>query len=144
MNDPRRDELEDLYRASIYVIHDGDTRIETRIDRPCALLAARLAAAGTGRAALLSACNPQGRELDPETNVQRQGELEAALVEHALAFLPALGRSPDGSWEEPSVLLLDVSEATARDWAARWDQVAFVYYDAEGRGRLHFVEDGSS
>jgi hypothetical protein len=141
MNDTRRDELERLYRASIYVIHDGELRIETRIDQPCAALATRLAAAGIGQAALVSACNPQGRELDPQVNVQRQGEFEAALDADGRRFLPALGRAPDGSWEEPGVLVLDIAEDEARRWAARWEQVAFVQYDARGCGRLHFVED---
>jgi hypothetical protein len=141
MNDARRDELERLYRESVYVIHDGDLRIETLIDQPCARLATWLAAAGAGCAALISACNPQSRELDPQTNLQRQADFEAALHADGLDFLPALGRSPDGHWQEPCVLVLDLSLASARAWAARWEQVAYVQYDARGCGSLQFVED---
>lgn len=136
----RRDALERAYRASVYVIHDGEQRIETCIDRPHRGLAALLERQGVDCAALLSACNPHSRSLPPEQNLARQQALEDALRAAGLRFLPALGRSPDGSWQEPSVLVLGLDTAAACRWAARWEQHAIVHYDAGGRGALCFVD----
>lgn len=132
--------LDARYRASLYVIHSGATRIETRIDRPCAELAQLLRRCSVGTAVLVSACNPDSQPLPPECNLLRQRALEDELNEQDFAFLPALGRSDDGDWQEPSVLVLGISEAEAQAVAARWGQRAFVIYDACGCGRLRYVD----
>jgi hypothetical protein len=131
--------LDAQYRRSLYLVHDGEVRIETRIDLASPPLAALLARHGVAQAALLSACNPDGQRLPAEHNLARQGAFETELRQAGLRFLPALGRSPEGDWQEPAVLLLDADEQRARDWAVRRGQLAWVQYDRYGRGTLRYV-----
>ena len=136
----RDERLAAEYRQSLYVIHSGTTRIETRIDQPCAELAAVLRRCSVDGAVLVSACNPDSQPLPPECNLLRQRALEDELNEQDFAFLPALGRADDGGWQEPGVLVLGISAVEAHAVAARWGQRAFVVYDASGCGRLRFVD----
>ncbi len=136
----RDQRLEAEYRASLYVIHSGSARIETRIEQACPMLAALLARCGVDGAALVSACNPDSQPLPSECNLLRQRALEDELNEQNYALLPAIGRSEDGTWQEPSVLVLGISVAEAQACAARWGQRAWVHYDADGCGRLVLVD----
>lgn len=140
----RDQQLEAAYRDSVYVIHSGTLRIESRIDRECVALAALMRRCGVGTAALISACNPDSQPLPPERNLLRQRAFEDALNEHNYAFLPALGRSADGAWQEPSVLVLGISEEEACGFARQWGQRALVLYDARGCARLRFVDQGGA
>lgn len=134
------DALEAAYRASLYVVHSGNIRIETRIDHACAALAAAMQRCSVQCAALVSACNPDSEPLPAERNLQRQRALEDELNDHDYAFLPAIGQSRDGHWQEPSVLILGISEDDACALGRRWGQRAIVVYDRTGRGRLRFVD----
>jgi 2-alkyl-3-oxoalkanoate reductase len=131
-------ELEAAYRASVYVVRDGGAAIETRIDQPSPALAAALARHGVDRAALITACNPDSRPLSDTENRARQRALKAELAGAEMEFLPAIGRAADGSWKEPSLLVLGIDRAAALACARRWGQRAIVTYDADGCGRLRY------
>jgi 2-alkyl-3-oxoalkanoate reductase len=129
-------ELEAAYRASVYVIRDGSLGIETRIDEPNRQLAATLERHGVERAALITACNPDSRRLSDIENQTRQRQLKAELAAAEMEYLPAIGRAADGSWKEPSLLVLGIDRAAAMACARRWGQRAIVIYDGSGCGRL--------
>ena len=135
------DRLDAVYRASLYVIHSGSTRMETRIDEPCAALTAVMRGCAARTAALMTACNPDSQPLPAERNLPRQRAFEDQLNERDFAFLPAIGQSPDGRWQEPGVLVLGIGDEEACAFARQWGQRAFVLYDETGTGRLRFVDE---
>nr|WP_225444510.1 DUF3293 domain-containing protein [Pseudomarimonas arenosa] len=90
---------------------------------------------------MITACNPQGRPASPTFNRQVMPRLLAALAERDQAWMPAVAMADDGSWCEPGCLLLGTSLALARQWAAEFDQAAWVEYDALGHAHLHWASD---
>lgn len=68
------------------------------------------------------------RSENDAANERLASELRAAGVHHH----PAVGSSPDGSWEEPGYVLVGVDRATAIEWGRRFGQLA-IYEIVDGR-----------
>jgi len=76
---------------------------------------------------VITAYNP-GREASSEENASAQARLLGLLAERGITWLPAVGRSRDASWREPSVAL-EVPEATAIAIADEFQQDAVFAWD---------------
>ncbi|WP_130649203.1 DUF3293 domain-containing protein [Egicoccus halophilus] len=73
---------------------------------------------------VMTAHNPRSRVLPAAENAARNRRLAGDLLAAGLDHHPALGRSPDGTWREPSYALVDVDEAVVLDLADRFGQHA--------------------
>lgn len=131
--------LEAQYRAALYRVFDGARIVTTRIDRREPRIAALLARHGACSGVLMTAWNPQSRPTPAAANAARQAEFEAWLNRAGIGWVPAEGRSVSGDWVEPGVLAFDLDAATAARLALRFDQTAWVAYDATGTGRLVYA-----
>ena len=106
----------------------------------------RVGEAAQGRQlAIITAWNPGSVLTSPWQNRRRQGALRASLRKHKKTFWPAWGGL--GTWREEGLALPDISCAEACDWAARFQQNAFLWLDGRhtwlvfvgqsGAGRRH-------
>ncbi|MFA9430689.1 DUF3293 domain-containing protein [Egicoccus sp. AB-alg2] len=101
--------------------------------------------AGVGHVHVVTACNPRSEVLPAERNRMRNQALAAELAAAGLRSVPAVGRSPDGTWQEPSFavldadtpLLLDVADRHGQHAVYRWtpDELAVVWAGRQ-RGRV--------
>ncbi len=82
---------------------------------------------------VLSACNPRGRLLQASENAERTRLLERQLEADGMSFLPAVARSPDGSWTEPGFAVLDAEVADILALADGYEQSAIYELTVDGR-----------
>ncbi|MGN6162880.1 MAG: DUF3293 domain-containing protein [Marmoricola sp.] len=76
---------------------------------------------------VITAHNP-GRKADAAANDAAQARLLALLHERGIRWRPAIGRSRDRSWAEPSVVV-EIPEREALEIGARFDQDAIFRWD---------------
>jgi hypothetical protein len=122
----RLDALHAAYLATDYVVHAGEDFF-LRIGECCALLDALLSQHGVESWAFVTACNPGSQALADDDNAERMRRLEREVSAKGFPFLLGDGAIPDRSWPaEPSLLILGIDEAGAREIAERYGQLAFV------------------
>jgi hypothetical protein len=132
-----RDELEAAYRAASYRVAGPAGEFMLKVDQHSEPLANLLRGAGVGQAALLTAFNPQSEVQTAEWNRAAQARLRAELAAGGYQLVAACNGDPAGQWPvEESVLALGMDLAAARECAARYQQVAFLWMDAGGIPRL--------
>ena len=115
-----------LYRGAEFVVEDGDLRFTIRVDERCAALDDLLARCGGERWAYLTAWNPGTTRRSDVSNRRTQARLLEAVRRANLQVFRGVGRAPDGSHEEESVLVVGMSEEDACDLGARFGQWAIV------------------
>ena len=120
-----RAKLHAAYRLAIYRI---GSQVERRIGLVDADADRWLAAHGvTERWAIVTACNPLGIAASEAANALASEQLQAALRERRIGYLPAAGLDPDGAWPaEASVLLIDPPEGVAAELGRQFGQNAIV------------------
>jgi hypothetical protein len=123
---PLRDDLAAAYRAATYRLELADGALDLRIGEPSPRLDAFLAAAGTERAAIVTAENPGSRPLPAAENASRTERLGARLAAAGARVVAAESRAADGGWRERSFLVLGLEEAAAVELGRAFDQAAIV------------------
>jgi putative PIN family toxin of toxin-antitoxin system len=108
--------------GDVHGAHGGGFTL--KIGRRSAALDELLEAHGMTSAAFVTAANPQGEVRSAAENRAAQAELEASL---ALPFYPGEGRDPDGSWAEPSALVVGIGRGEAEALGRAWRQNAIVF-----------------
>jgi hypothetical protein len=78
---------------------------------------------------VITACNPFEQVLSAAENTRRNGALCELLSARRLEFQPVLGRSPDGSWSEPSFAIHGLSRVEACKVARLFGQRAVFELD---------------
>lgn len=137
------------YRATCYRVSAPGRELLLRIDQSDAQLAKLLREAWVSHAALLTAWNPGSRPQPLEQNRALQTQLVREL--EAAGYPCLAGRneaaSPDPAtehtWNEDSVLALDIPLDAARTFAARYGQLAFLWIDEQATPRLVVTAGGS-
>lgn len=133
--DPRR--LWRAYRRTRYCVDDGDRGFILRIGRPSSELAALYRRHGRHCAAFVMAWNPASAPpADPEDNPRRLQALIAEIESRGLPWLRGEGRSAEGTWAEPSVLVLGLERVEALALGRAWGQNAIVHAGADAVARL--------
>lgn len=90
----------------------------------------------------ITACNPGSAQLPPPENSERMARLEADVRALGLPFQCGEGVGREGSWPpEPSLLILDIDEATARELGRRFGQAAIVFGTRAEPARLVWLDD---
>ena len=122
------------YLATRYVVEAQPRPFELRIGESSDALAALQGEHGVQSSCFVTAFNPFGEEVSPESNEAAQLRLRRHLHDRGIAFLYGEGRGADSLWPaEPSFLALGVSEGHARELCALFDQNAVVFAAAEAR-----------
>lgn len=114
------------FHRTAYRVDDGPHRFVIRIGEPAPRVDALLEDHQFASAAYLTAANPLAKPLAAAENAHRN----AALRHHAEAtgarVLVGEGCAEDGTWAEPSFLVLGLSRAQADALADRFEQAAYV------------------
>ena len=123
--------LRAAYRATHYVtaLPSGEVLIEVGQRAPA--VSSWLAGLGLHSAIFLSAWNPMSKPLSPEVNAIRHADLLSMVRNGPFPFLGAVGRSPDGSWSETSLLIAGVPLSEANRWARVFEQAGYVWIDRD-------------
>lgn len=99
---------------------------------------------GAAHVHIITACNPRSERLPRGDNEDRNRSLEQDLDAAGLAHRPAVGRSRDSSWAEPSFAVLDADEAVVLALAERWEQHAIYRITATDVTVVWTGEGGAS
>jgi hypothetical protein len=123
---PLSPELLDAYRNAEYVVF-ADAHVVIRVGERNPRLDALISAEGAKSAAFVTAANPRG---EPRSDMEN-GVANAALQNFvAAAGYPHFwgeGRDPDGSWSEPSFLVIGIYRANAEALGQLFEQNAIVF-----------------
>ena len=90
--------------------------------------------------AIITAYNPYSAEHTEAENREAQARLTDMLTLHVYRMLPAIGRSSDGKWEEPSILILGISCDLAKAFGTCFQQNAIVFGEIGGPIELVFCD----
>ena len=90
--------------------------------------------------AIITAYNPYSAEHTDTENQIAQNRLTDMLTLHGYKLLPAIGRSSDGNWEEPSILVLGISYDLAKAFGSCFQQNAVVFGEVDGPIELVFCD----
>jgi len=90
--------------------------------------------------AIITAYNPYSAEHTESENQDAQARLTDMLSLHGYKMLPAVGRSSDGNWEEPSILILGISYELAKSFGSCFQQNAIVFGEVNGPIELVFCD----
>lgn len=125
-----RERLDALYRRTRYVVRLAAGELELRVGRldPAADERLRREAGCLGAWALVTPCNPRSQPLSPAENARRYAAFRDELIgHHGVRFVPAVGRDPDGGWDdEEGFLLVDPPAGLPVRLAREWAQNAVV------------------
>jgi hypothetical protein len=113
------------YRAAVYRVF-AEPPFDLRVGAASAELDALLAAQGVSVAAFVTAWNPGSVARDDSINQAGLDRMEDALVTAAYAVFPAEGVSDDGTWSEPSLLVMGLPREEALTLAREHGQMAFL------------------
>jgi hypothetical protein len=146
---PLDDSLLASYHSTCYRVRAPGVELQLRIGQYDAHLAKVLREAWVASAVLLTAWNPGSRQ---QTRQQNDASQEALLQELKAAGYPCLAGTNEAentaesgtNWHETSVLALDVPLASAREIAARYGQLAFLWIDQQATPRLEITATPSA
>lgn len=117
------------YRRARYEVFLPDSTISVGIGQASREIAGLLRQAGTGTAALLTACNPKSRVVSDEENRQATAALQSAVTAGGWRGIATRASAPDGQWPaENGLLILGILQHQAESLADRFGQNAFVWF----------------
>lgn len=132
------EELRQAYLKTHYVI-DSDPPARLRIGENALGFVQWLRDKGYRTAALLTAWNPYSVPLAPESNAERQAQLEAEARRLGLACVRGRGVDQEQEWSaEESLCLFDLSLEQLDAWLRRYEQNAAVRVDEQGAVELYW------
>jgi hypothetical protein len=129
------------YLATDYIAQLDGEEIIINVGKPApALLTERVQGKSVRGWTVITAYNPCSRLQGAASNEARQVLLAETLSLHGYETHAALGRSADGEWEEPSILVLGISCELAGAIGASFLQNAVVFGEAGAAAELVFCE----
>ncbi len=73
---------------------------------------------------VITAWNPMGQLTSDEENSKSNMLLKYDLLEISDVIYPAIGRNPNGPWQEEGFAVVDISLSQAKDLGAKYRQIA--------------------
>ena len=122
-----REQIE-AYRDADYVVL-GDDELVLRIGEPSARLDALLDSLGAPCAAFLTAANPRSQPHSGSENAILNLALLKLVDSAGYPRYDGEGRSPDGSWREPSTLVIGIFRENAEALGRLFSQNAIVFIE---------------
>ncbi len=129
-------ELITAYEATHYRVTSLGSSFVLRIGQHSPELLALYRDTGCTSAALITAWNPYSESLSSGENEARQRRLISLLAAHGLRHYASEGVSADGTWREPSLLIMGVDECFAAELAKKFEQNALVYLGTDAVSHL--------
>jgi len=91
---------------------------------------------------VITACCPFSEPLDDAANLSLHRSLQRRLQKlPGVSMEEVVGRSPDGSWQEPSWAVTGISEQQAIAFGTHYCQWAIFRFDEQGRTVLSCWQD---
>ena len=129
------------YAKTNYVADFSGDELVINICKPLpAALAELLKTLPVASCAVITGYNPYSGLHEADSNAARQQLLAKVVEQHGYNTFPAMGRSEDGQWEEPSILIAGISYDLAAALGASFQQNAVVFAEADGPAELIFCE----
>jgi uncharacterized protein DUF3293 len=136
---PLTPELVEAYRNAEYVVF-ADPQVVIRIGEENPQVDALLSAEGASTAAFISAANPRGERRSDMENGVANAALQNFVAAAGYPHCWGQGRDPNGSWSEPSFLVIGIYRANAEALGQLFEQNAIVFCEL-GRGPELIVLD---
>ena len=122
-------QLVEAYRKARYVVLPD---LVFHVDRRCPPLETLLQQRGVATAAFVTAANPGSEPRSKDENAAALAHLDRVVAASGYDSHPGEGREPDGTWSEPSRLVLGIDRASAEALGRRFGQNAIVFVE-QGR-----------
>ena len=120
--------LLNAYENADYVLFT-DPPIILKIGEPSRRLDALLEEEGANTAAFLTAANPRSKRKSPKENASALDTLDQLIVAAGYPWRAGEGREPDGSWAEPSRLVIGIYRDNAAAMGRLFGQNAIVFVE---------------
>jgi hypothetical protein len=136
--------LHAAYRATLYRFDAPGGELQLQVDCSSLALQRLLQHARQPCAAVLTAFNPGSVLQEESRNLRAQSALAEELQCVGLNCIPGRHEDPDGRWPtESGLLVLGLGRSAAREMAARYGQLAFLWSDASATPRLVETTSGA-
>ena len=127
--------LMDAYREADYVVF-AESEFVLKIGEPSRRLDALLEQEGATTAAFLTAANPRSKPQSPAQNASALSALDQLVAAAGYPWRAGEGREPDGSWVEPSRLVIGIYRENAEALGRLFGQNAIVFIEKGGPPEL--------
>ena len=121
-------ELIKAYEDADYVVF-AEPPLVLKIGVPSRRLDQLIEQEGATTAAFLTAANPRSEARSPQQNAAELAKLDEIIAHAGYPWRPGEGREPDGSWVEPSRLVIGIYRANAETLGRLFGQNAIVFVD---------------
>jgi hypothetical protein len=116
------------YQSADYVVH-GPPELILKVGEPSPRLDELLEAEGATTAAFLTAANPRSERRSRAENAAALATLDELIATAGYPSRPGEGREPDGSWVEPSRLVIGIYRENAEKLGRAFGQNAIVFVE---------------
>lgn len=127
--------LMDAYHEADYVVF-AEPEFVLKIGEPSSRLDALLEEEGATTAAFLAAANPRSKPQSAARNASALSALDQLVAAAGYPWRAGEGREPDGSWVEPSRLIIGIYRENAEALGRLFGQNAIVFIEKGGPPEL--------
>ena len=127
--------LIEAYENADYVVF-AEPQFVLKIGEPSSRLDALLEHEGATTAAFLTAANPRSKPRSPAQNASALSALDQLVAAAGYPWRAGEGREPDGSWVEPSRLVIGIYRENAEALGRLFGQNAIVFIEKGGPPEL--------
>ena len=125
----------DAYREADYVVF-AEPEFVLKIGEPSSRLDALLEEEGATTAVFLTAANPRSKPQSAAQNASALSALDQLVAAAGYPWRAGEGREPDGSWVEPSRLIIGIYRENAEALGRLFGQNAIVFIEKGGPPEL--------
>ena len=118
----------DAYHEADYVVF-AEPEFVLKIGEPSSRLDALLEEEGATTAAFLTAANPRSKSQSAAQNASALSALDQLVAAAGYPWRAGEGREPDGSWREPSRLVIGIYRENAEALGRLFGQNAIVFVE---------------
>ena len=123
--------LIEAYENADYVVF-AEPQFVLKIGEPSGRLDALLEHEGATTAAFLTAANPRSKPQSAAQNASALSALDQLVAASGYPWRAGEGREPDGSWSEPSRLVIGIYRENAEALGRLFGQNAIVFIEKGG------------
>ena len=122
------EDLIEAYESADYVVF-AEPELVLKIGEPSARLDALLESEQSSTAAFVTAANPRSEKKSAAQNAAALAVLDQVIAAAGYPWRAGEGREPDGSWREPSRLVIGIYRENAEALGRLFGQNAVVFVE---------------